>query len=143
MKRIIMVSLLVMTILAILPLPQVEAEGEGGRRQSKTTSANLTKIILQPGDKKQIILDKDESITIEFHLPEPGSCDFRLSSESSDEVILSMRIVNVVIKQGKPLQIVITRNDKTDKPTISFLNVTGKRSAPMNAELSEMIRKKI
>lgn len=108
-------------------------------RKSKTMSVNLSQIIMHPGEKKQIVLDENESVKFEFKLPKLGSCMFSLSSESPDVVTLNMGMMNALIKKGQPMVIRVTRDAKNPKPTQKFVNATGKRTTHINVELSKML----
>jgi len=48
-------------------------------------------------------------------------------------------VFNALIKKGQPFVMLVTRNAKNPKPTEKFVNATGKKTTPINIELSEML----
>lgn len=134
MKKIILALLLTMTMAVTIAMTQIEANSEDKKQQSKT----MLVITMQPGEKKQIVLDVDESVTFEFQLPKPGSCKFSMSSKSPDVAELKIGSLIGLIKKDSPLVIIITRDAKNTKPKEKVVNVTGKKTTPINFELSKI-----
>lgn len=108
-------------------------------RQSKAMSVSLNQIIMHPGEKNKIVMADNESFKFEFQLPEPGSCNLKLSSESPGVVTLNMGMMNALIKDGQPMVIKVTRDTENPLPTLEFVNATGKKSVAIDVELSEML----
>ena len=112
MKKIILALLLTMTMAVTIAMTQIEANGEDKKQQSNTTLV----ITMQPGEKKQIVLDVNESVTFEFQLPKPGSCKFSVSSESPDVAELKIGSLIGLIKKSSPLVIIITLMPRIPSP---------------------------
>jgi hypothetical protein len=101
--------------------------------------AKETKIIMRPGEEKQVVFSAKESVTFEFQLPKEGSCKLSLNSKSNEVAELNMGMMNALIKKGQPMVIFITRDTKNPKPTQKFVNISDKKTPPIMVELSEMM----
>lgn len=116
-----------MSVFALMLMGATSAAQEGGMR-----------IVMQPGDKRQIVLEEKQSVTFEFNLPTPGSCSLTLSTESAEVITLGMGIMNALIKNGQPMILRVTRKAGNPVPTEKFVNVTGRKTAAIDVELSPM-----
>jgi hypothetical protein len=122
-----MKNVLSMSVSALMMVVASSADEEGGMR-----------IVMQPGDKRQIVLEDKQSVAFEFHLPTPGNCSFTLSTESPDVITLGMGIMNALIKKGQPMVVRVTRDANNPVPTQKFRNATGRKTSAIDVELSPM-----
>jgi hypothetical protein len=96
-------------------------------------------IIMQPGDKKEVIFNTHEKVTFEFQLSKIGSYKMTFRSKSSDQDTISMANINIHIKKDTPFVMLVKKSAKDVKPILSFSNLANKKTNPITVELSEVL----